>query len=87
MGKGVTGITVDPVSTNGVGENRIVSALGPAQANKKRRFMNTETVLTNFTGHTPVGSVLEVSPTTRDPTLNSLYQRGPLSWIVIKLFY
>ena len=87
MGRGVTGTIVDPASTNGVGGKGIVSALDPAQANKKRRFMNTEPVLTNFIAQMPVESVLEVSSTTRNPTLNSLYQWGPLSWIVIKLFY
>ena len=73
MGRGVTGTIVDPASTNGVGGKGIISALDPAQANKKRRFMNTETVLTNFIVQTPLDSVPDVSPTTRDPTLNSLY--------------
>ena len=74
MGKGVARAIVNGSSTNGVGAKEFVSTVDLVQANKKRRFMNTATILTNFIERPTVKSVLEVSPTTRDPTLNSLYQ-------------
>ena len=38
--------------------------------------MNTTTILTNFIERPTVKSVSEVSPTTRGPTLNLLFQLG-----------